>query len=281
MNTKIIVALVIATTLVGLTGAASARETQTSSIYYEFVKTIDGEGIGNINALDDINSCAGWSYDDPRVSQSTPGCPAESAMIQNTLTNTWATTQLDPKGEYEGTVTQTGAAMIIKRPLDSEDDLEEMEASVRKTQDIVVSGQFDKFGAKFDDKAVVGVNYYDPIRGPDIDLGLIPACGNCHLIEESTASGSVVLSGSEPAKTSQISEAAVGTASWTSVSADGWTHLATMGGGSSAYSEFFGDTIVYEDDTITTSSHAKTTHEWAGTRYCGSGGCPTISQPPT
>lgn len=277
MNTKILVALVIGIAVIGLTGAASAREDQTSSIYYEFIKTIDGQGIGNIRALDDITSCAGWSYVDPRNSDSDADAPDEVAMIQNTLTNTWATTQLDRLGDYDGTLTQTGYATITKRALRSEDELDEMKATVIKTQDLEVSGQFLTFGARFDDEAVVGVNYYDPIRGPGD--GLIPACGNCHLVEESSAGGSVVLTGTEPERTSQISEAAVGTASWTSVSADGWTHLATMGGGSSAYSKFFGDTILYEDDTIATNSWSNTDHSWAGTSYSGAGGCPGITLP--
>ena len=61
MNTKILVALVVGITLVGLTGAASA-ETSVSSIYYNFVRNVDGQGIHDtINDLDNIVSTAGWS----------------------------------------------------------------------------------------------------------------------------------------------------------------------------------------------------------------------------
>ena len=224
MNTKILVALIIGITLVGLTGAASACETSTSSIYYEFVKTIEGQGIGVVgNSLDGIESTAGWDQGF-----------GERAIIQNTLVDVKAEPAVDPDGIYHAKVIQAGTASITKRPLDSEDELGELESSVKKSQDVIVSGQFMSFGASFEDYASVGVNYYDPIQPT------VSPCGNCHATETSEARGKVVAHGSG----TRISEAAVGTASWTSLSADGWTGTVVMDGGSSAYSEFFGDSIV-------------------------------------
>lgn len=259
MNTKILVALVIGIALFGLTGAASACQTTNSDLYYQFVHTVQGQGIEIIDGLDDINSCAGFTIEGP-----CDGGLSENAMITNTLVNVDATF-IDNRGDdgiYDATVTQTGTASILKRPLDSEDELDELEVFVLKTQDLLVSGQFTEISAEFTDAASVGVNYYDPLRE-------IVACGNCHADEISSASGSVTAL-NEVAK---ISEAAIGTASWTSLSADGWNNIVDMDGGSSAYSSFFGDTIVPIDSPgIQTTSTATTTHTW--THDCGASPCP-------
>ena len=258
MNTKILVALVIGIALVGLTGAASACETTTSDLYYDFVHRVEGQGIGIIDGLDDINSCAGFTIEGP-----CDGGLSENAMIKNTLVGVKATFD-DPRGDggiYDATVIQSGSASITKRPLDSEDVLDELEVFVLKTQDLMVSGQFTSIGAKFEDKASVGVNYYDPLRD-------IVDCGNCHATEISEAGGKV-----EALNGATISEAAIGTASWTSLSADGWTDVVIMDGGSSAYSKFFGDTIVpINDPGIETTSTVTTQHTWV--HGCGAPPCP-------
>jgi hypothetical protein len=258
MNTKILVALVIGIALFGLTGAASACETSTSSIYYNFVRNVDGQGINDVvTDLDLITSTAGW--DDQRY----PGdnCGNERVIIQNTLVDTWATPAVDGDGIYHATVIQTGGASITKRPLDSEApcDLPELESKVFKSQDVIVSGQFKSFGADFADFASVGVNWYDPIRPT------VSGCGNCHATEVSNAWGSVVANGHG----TRISEAAVGTDTWTSLKADGWTGTVVMDGGSSAYSEFYGDTIVPlgPGTSITTTSGSTATHDWNA--HCG------------
>lgn len=258
MNTKILVALVIGIALFGLTGAASACQTTNSDLYYQFVHTVEGQGIEIIDGLEDINSCAGFTIEGPCVTNEL----SENAMITNTLVNVDAVFA-DPRrgdGIYDATVTQTGTASILKRPLDSEDDLDEFEVFVLKTQDLTVSGQFTKVSASFTDAASVGVNYYDPLRG-------ISHCGNCHATEISEASGRV-----EAHDGATISEAGIGTASWTSLSVDGWTDIVTMDGGSSAYSSFFGDSIVPSGGSIETSANAWEVHSWnAG---CGASPCP-------
>ena len=258
MNTKILVALVIGIALFGLTGAASAQ-TSTSSIYYEFMKTIEGNGIDVVgDSFDGIVSTAGWQQG-----------ADERALIQNTLVNVNADAgDIDPNGVYHATLTQAGTASITKRPLDSEDELGELEIGMMKAQDLTVSGQFKSIGACFEDHASVGVNYYDPITNGYGDPGALSVsdCGNCHATEESTANGTVSAEGA-----AKISEAAIGTASWTSLSADGWTGTVVMDGGSSAYSSFFGDSIVGQTPigasqlaggSIITSSQSWASHSW-------------------
>ena len=269
MNTKILVALVIGIAVIGLTGVASARETSTSSIYYEFLKEVEGEGIHVITDLDDITSTAGWTYLNPSVADTTASCYDEAVLIENKIHNTYATFDQDYEGLYDGTVIQTGSASMTKRPLDSEApcDLPEFEARVDKSQAVIVSGQFKKFGTSFTDSASVGVNYYDPIRDT------VSWCGNCHAEETSAASGRVVANGD-----SKFSEAAVGTSSWTSLKAMGWEHAPTEGttadwvymdGGASAFSEFFGDSLVTPGigNSITTSANTVADHSW--TFGCG------------
>jgi hypothetical protein len=262
MNTKILVALVIGIALFGLTGAASAQtstDTSTSSIYYEFVKTIEGNGISVVrDSLDGIESTAGWQQG-----------AGERALIQNTLVNVHANAgNIDPNGVYHATLTQAGTASITKRPLDSEDDFGELEISMMKGQDLIVSGQFKSIGAVFNDHASVGVNYYDPITNGYDEPGALSVsdCGNCHATEESKASGVVRAIGA-----AKISEAAIGTTAWTSLSADGWTGTVVMDGGSSAYSSFFGDSIVGQTPigagqpaggSIITSSDSWASHSW-------------------
>ena len=268
MNTKILVALVIGIAVIGLTGVASARETSTSSIYYEFLKEVEGEGIHVINGLDDITSTAGWTYNNP-YEQGDPDCYDEAVLIENKIHNTYATFDQDYEGLYDGTVIQTGSASMTKRPLNSEApcDLPEFEARVDKSQAVIVSGQFKKFGTSFTDSASVGVNYYDPI------MGTVSWCGNCHAEETSVASGKVLANGA-----SKFSEAAIGTSSWTSLKAMGWEHAPTvdntadwvyMDGGSSAFSEFFGDSLVTPgaDNSITTTATTTADHSW--TFGCG------------
>ena len=258
MNTKILVALVIGIALFGLTGAASA-ETSTSSIYYQFVKTLEGNGIDVVDdSLDGIVSTAGWQQGSD-----------ERALIQNTLVNVKADAgNIDPNGVYHATLTQAGSASITKRPLDSEDELDELEIGMRKAQDLTVSGQFKSISACFKDHASVGVNYYDPITDSYNDPGVLSVsdCGNCHATEESKAGGIVRAIGA-----AKISEAAIGTTAWTSLSANGWTGTVIMDGGSSAYSEFFGDSIVGNTPigasqpaggSIITSSCSSATHSW-------------------
>ena len=260
MNTKIIVALVIGIAVIGLTGVASAR-TSTSSIYYDFVKTVEGNGIYDVvTDLDNLVSTAGWSYDDPSSTYQ------ERAFIQNTLENTWATPAGDPDGIYHAKVIQAGTASITTRDEDSEDADKELEIKMAKAQDVIVSGQFKAFGAVFSDNASVGVNYFDPITSGTGDLS-VSGCGNCHATEVSNAWGRVISSGD-----AKISEAAVGTESWTSLAADGWTRDVFMDGGSSAYSEFYGDSLVGNtpvdaglDDigaSIQTEAYASAVHTW-------------------
>ena len=258
MNTKILVALVIGITLVGLTGAASACETTTSDLYYQFVHHIDGQGIDIVD-LERIDSGAGWAIGGY--------CSEENAVIRNMLVDTTPVASNDYSGDgiYEATLTQIGSASITKGPVNSQDDVEELETYVFKSQDLFVSGQFDSYGAEFKDCASVGVNWHAPIRDT------VSGCGNCHALEESAATTNVVANGD-----AKISEALMGTSSWTSLSADGWTGLVVMDGGGSAYSSFLGDSLVPEGSSITTSGNFETTHGW----YAGCGarrlpGCPS------
>jgi hypothetical protein len=257
MNTKILVALVIGIALFGLTGAASACETSVSSIYYEFVKTVDGQGLEDtINDLDHISSTAGWSYNNPDNTETTLSCQDEEVCIRNTLVDTTGTaSEYDVDGIYHATVVQAGSAAITKRPIDSEGPIE-LEITMAKAQDVMVSGQFDTFGATFHDFGSAGVNYYDPIRDE------VSGCGNCHATEVSDAWGTVTANAGKDGAEARISEAAVGTASHTSLLANGWTGVVLMDGGSSAYSEFFGDTVVENGASITTESGSTATHSW-------------------
>ena len=262
MNTKILVALVIGITLAGLTGAASACQTTTSDLYYQFVHTVEGQGIEIIDGMPAIASCAAWDVGGP--------CNDENAGIVNRLVNVNADFNDARGGDgiYHATLTQTGAASITKRPLDSEDDLEELEVFVGKSQDLAVSGQFTKVEAVFEDCASVGANWYDPLR--DV-IGC--HCGNCHAIELSEATAGVYAK-----ENAKISEASMGTGSWTSLSADGWDGDIVMDGGSSAYSSFYGDTIVpIGDPGIVTSSTVTTQHTW--THGCGAPACPNCPPP--
>jgi hypothetical protein len=226
MNTKILVALVIGITLVGLTGTASACQTTTSDLYYQFVHTVQGQGIDIIDDMPVITSGAGWDVGGP--------CNDENALIKNRLVDVTANFNGDNDGIYDATLTQTGSASITKRPLDSEDDYEELEVFVGKSQDLAVSGQFTSINAVFRDRASVGVNYYDPITNNPPNVLSVSDCGNCHAKEDSYASAGVNAYGD-----AKISEASMGTGSWTSLSADGWTGTVIMDGGSSAYIEFW------------------------------------------
>ena len=267
MNTKIITALVIGITLAGLTGAASACQTTTSDLYYQFVHTVQGQGIDIIDEMPVITSGAGWDVGG--------GCNDENALIKNRLVGVTAKFNGDNGGIYDATLTQTGSASITKRPLDSEDDYEELEVFVGKSQDLAVSGQFTSVRAKFVDEASVGVNYYDPITNNLPNVLSVSDCGNCHATEESKAIAGVYAAGD-----AKISEASMGTGSWTSLSADGWTGTVIMDGGSSAYSSFYGDSIV-GNTPISSSSPAGgsiKTYAGVGTTHTWNSGCgaPTL-----
>ncbi len=69
----------------------------------------------------------------------------------------------------------------------------------------------------------------------------------------------------------------MGTSSWTSLSADGWTGDVFMDGGGSAYSSFLGDSIVPNGDSITTSGNFETEHGWYSS--CGADTLPWCPSP--
>jgi hypothetical protein len=252
MNTKILVALVLGITLVGLTGAVSG-ETTTSDLYYQFVHTVTGDGINIIDAMPVITSGAGW--DDGGA------CSAEKALIMNRL----LAAEYAHEGEYEAVLVQSGSASIIKRPLDSEDEFEEFEADMYKAQDLYLSGEFNgtpvdgwqTIKAQFKDYGSVGCNNYS-------------GCGNIHAVGElyDSSRGWLACYGD-----ARISEATIGTASWTSLSADGLLENVIMDGGISAYSSF-GDMSVTDGGSVFTAASAYAGHSW----NAGSG-APTLPWP--
>jgi hypothetical protein len=124
--------------------------------------------------------------------------------------------------------------------------------------------------ASFDERAGAGTNVDPALES------ILTSCGNLHAIEGTGSikpSGSITTTGG-----AKVSEGAIGYNSWTSLDADAWKNSVTMEGGLDVHSQFFGDTIVPNSGSITTSVAGQTTHSWDNsngyTPYWTTGGNP-------
>lgn len=278
MNTKILVALVIGIALFGLTGAASANpgvlpdglyQHYCDNIYedpepgdyesitqtYTFTKTVGGDDLvdmGPVTSGTYFYESPILGYEDPHPYRTTE----LKGVIENTLVGTCVKVVDDCSDPYEATLIQTGAISVDLNVPEAK-ELPEFDLHVEKSQRLIASGQFELYGAKFEDCAVVGANYWDPIR----NLDDIAGCGNCHLTEQSTAVAGVMAK-----EGAMFAEVDMGTSSWTSVDAvecvNACEQAVLMDGGSMAYSSFGGESIVDRNSEIVTGAGVITTHGW-------------------
>jgi hypothetical protein len=278
MNTKILVALVIGIALVGLTGAASANpgvlpdglyqhycdnidedpepgDYESITETYTFTKTVGGDDLVDIGEV----TSGTYFYESPILGYEDPnqGHTTElKGIIENTLVGTCVKVVENCSDPYEATLIQTGK-ITANLNVPEVKELPEFDLSVEKSQRLIASGQFETYGAMFEDCAEVGANYWDPIRGLD-DIG---DCGNCHLEERSLAVAGVYAEGD-----AMFAEVDMGTKSWTSLDAvecvNACEPAVLMDGGSMAYSSFGGESIVPQHDSIITGAGVLTTHGW-------------------
>ncbi|MCW3129532.1 MAG: hypothetical protein N2V75_05485 [Methanophagales archaeon] len=184
MNTKIIVALVIATALVGLTGAASAAS-YTGYSDYSHTDILDTETPTNL----DVNSGTCFHtvighFDDSY------GYPAQGdpVPVGAGVFNTMYATPVGMGVEHQ-IATQAGTAGITIRSLDSEDCLPELEAEVTSEQSLWYSGSFTEYSFLTEDKGFAGA-YGLKSNGLDFgDPGVDDDCGNIFLMSRSAGEG--------------------------------------------------------------------------------------------
>ena len=184
MNTKILVALVIATALVGLTGAASA---QGSTYYgysdYSHTDILDTE---TPTALD-VRSGTCF-YTDIDHFDGSYGFSGDDVLVGGEVHNSMFATPTGMGVEHQ-LATQAGTVEITIRSLDSEDDLPEMEAKVTSDQTLWYSGSFTEYSFLTDDKGFAGA-YGLLSNGLDFGAeGVADDCGNIFLMSESDADG--------------------------------------------------------------------------------------------
>ncbi len=184
MNTKIITALVIGMTLVGLTGAASAA-TYYGDVDYTHTDILDTETPSNL----DVDSGACFKtvigHFDNSYGFPTQGDPV---IVGGGVFNTMYATPVGMGVEHQ-LATQSGTAAITIRSLDSEDDLPEVEADVRSEQTLWYSGSFTEYGFLTEDKGMAGA-YGLLSNGLDFDEpGVMDDCGNILLKSQSAGDG--------------------------------------------------------------------------------------------
>ncbi len=187
MNTKILVSLVIAFALVGLTGAASAPgSSYAGGISYDSFQIIDTEEPTDI----DVNS--GACFDAQFVLDTNYGFPdgGDPVIVGGAVGNTmFAMPGLFSTGVEHQIATQSGSTAIIIRSPDSEDDMPEVEAEIASAQSLWYSGSFDEYSFLTSDCGVVGayglhangLDFGEPGPGDD--------CGNIGLYSESWGDG--------------------------------------------------------------------------------------------
>lgn len=232
---------IVVLAMLALVGSAMAWD-ESSVLTYSFKKTVsEQDAFTNMEG-----TTTGAGLYEPYVGDkgSTQG------KLVNTLVDVTPTfSNYGTTGDTHQMLVQEGAVTINKAALSSEDTNPELSVDITKSQDYVFSGQFTGMSATFADQAQFGTN-------SEQGLVTLSGCGNAHAWESTTATGKITTS------SAKLSEGAIGVDSWTSLDADGWKNLATMEGGLAAYSEFFGDDIVSNGGSITTSVDGSTTHSW-------------------
>jgi hypothetical protein len=177
------------------------------------------------------------------------------------------TTSMAPgcEGTTVQSLTQGGYATLHAEALDPEDENPELELKMLKYQEVAFSGPYDDYSASFADYGIVGTNFLCAIQDPDADPNEadtegVSWCGNCWAVENSEAFGSVITSDE-----ARLVDGTIGTKSWTSLEADGWTGDVTMDGGVAPYATFgdegFG-ALVQAGETVTTYAEGTTVHSW-------------------
>ena len=196
MNTKIITALVIATALVGLTGAASAAS-YTGAIDYDLIQIIDTE---QPTALE-LNSGAcfttiiekfdgNYGVSDPNMNL----LVAEPGGIVPVGAGVYNTMYASPEYWYSEGVehqiaTQGGSAAITINTKDSEDAKPEVAAEISSDQSLWYSGSFSGYIISVEDKGMAGA-YGLQSDGLDFgEPGVDGDCGNIFLKSTSTGYG--------------------------------------------------------------------------------------------
>ena len=196
MNTKILVALVIATALVGLTGAASAAS-YTGAIDYDLIQIIDTEeptaldlnsGAGFLTIIEKLDTSYGVSDIDKDLLVAEPGgIVPVGAGVYNTMSATpeyWYS-----EGVEHQIATQGGSAAITINTKDSEDDKPEMAAEISSAQSLWYSGSFSGYYIEVADYGMAGA-YGLLSDGLDFDdEGIYDDCGNIFLKSDSYGFG--------------------------------------------------------------------------------------------
>jgi hypothetical protein len=240
--------------MVALMGLSVADPTVDESLTYSFTKTIVMEQ-GNPQ-FTNVQSGAFWTE---------PGTTTEQentkGLIINKVISAGGTTPT--VGTTEQTLYQGATANLHYQALDPEDEDPEITIDVVKAQSVAFSGPYSDYSASFADKAVIGGNYIDALY-PGIS-----SCGNCHIIEDSTYSGAITTKDG-----AKLAEGTIGGQTWTSLAGDAWLETVTMDGGAMAYSQFYGDTLVPNGGSLTTTAQASSTHSW--NNGAGASGIPTI-----
>lgn len=241
---KALAILVVA--VVALMGAASAWE-DGYVLQYSLKRTIAEQD--DFTNMEGSNS--GTWYSAPTSTNSESPHGYLTAGVTNSLVDvTPVFSNQYETGNTHQSLVQAAKITVGMEALDSEDDDAELQVDIEKHQEYAFSGQFDSMSASFADLAAAGVNYDPALRE-------LTVCGNCHAWEDSDATGSITTSGN-----AKISEGAIGLDSWTSLKADGWLEVVTMDGGIAPYASFFGDSVVPNGDSVTTTVSGSATHSW-------------------
>ncbi|MHC1687087.1 MAG: hypothetical protein AB9879_05205 [Methanothrix sp.] len=264
--------LTIVLVAVALMGAASAWD-DSAVLTYSFKKTVNEQDaftnlagtVSGAQFRETDSTIDGTPYSSYNQKGSTVGgLELKLESVTPTFADPYAT------GDTHQSLTQTGQVTVSKASLSSEDDVPEISVDIQKAQNYIFSGQFTGMSASFDERAGAGTNVDPALES------ILTSCGNLHAIEGTGSikpSGSITTTGG-----AKVSEGAIGYNSWTSLDADAWKNSVTMEGGLDVHSQFFGDTIVPNSGSITTSVAGQTTHSWDNsngyTPYWTTGGNP-------
>ena len=191
MNTKIMVALVIAFALVGLTGAASAQgpgASYTGTINYDFSESMELVE----PTLLDLNSGAGFhtviGHFDTSYGLAPDGTPSPGGQVDvfggvcNSMEGTHGIGSMGVTRQME---TQSGSASVTIRSLDS-GGAPEIEAEVTSAQSMWYRGSFDSYAISTDDVGVAGAY---GLLSNGLDFPSPDDCGNIVLASDSYGNG--------------------------------------------------------------------------------------------
>ncbi len=187
MNTKILVALVIGMTLVGLTGAASAASYY-GDVDYSHTDILDTEFPSNLDPVSGACFETIIGHFDNSYGYDGAADPGGNVDVGAGVFNKMWATPIGMGVEHQ-LATQSGSAAITIRSLDSEDDLPEVEADVRSEQTLWYSGSFTEYSFLTEDKGMAGA-YGLLSNGLDFDEpGVMDDCGNIFLKSQSAGDG--------------------------------------------------------------------------------------------